>query len=88
MQFFLILQCTECYPKLHMNGIALKIIFLENYVEMGRGVLVCDEWTRCTESAELLFVPLNSVHTVTLGWKEESQNVALSVLIEEIEKSI
>lgn len=59
-----------------------------NYVEMGRGVLVCDEWTRCTESAELLFVPLNSVHTVTLGWKEESQNVALSVLIEEIEKSI
>lgn len=59
-----------------------------NYVEMGRGVLVCDEWTRCTESPGLLFIPLNSVHTVTLGWKEESQNVALSVLIEEIEKSI
>lgn len=59
-----------------------------NYVELGRGVLVCDEWTRCTESAELRFVPLESVHIVTLGWKEESGNVALRVLIEEIENSL
>ena len=55
-----------------------------NYVELGDGVLICDERTRYAENEDLLFVPLDSFHTVSIGWKRETKNVALAVLIAEL----
>lgn len=59
-----------------------------NSVELGQGVLICDEWTRYVFDENLLFIPMQTRHTVMLGWKSETQNVAVSVLITEIEKRI
>lgn len=71
-------------------GFVPRIVYVNSFetalnnVELGLGVMICDEWTRAVFLEDLCFVPLHSRHPVSLAWKADTQNVALRVLINEI----